>query len=183
LKKSWWFRPLLHERETDPVQEKKKSASKLLVLSGILFVVVQTTLLPHLPVAPDLLLVFCVYLAIYHCSVGAAAGAFLLGYSLDSCTGAPMGMHAFAMSLVFAVVTATARFVWLYNPLSMLCMVLLATILKTGAFLLWGEFGQVTEALQTLLSEVTMSETLAAMVLAPILFSILYHGEEFGYRT
>lgn len=153
------------------------------MLSGILFVVVQTTLLPHLPVAPDLLLVFCVYLAVYHCSVGGAAGAFLLGYSLDSCSGAPMGMHAFAMSLIFTVVTATARRLWLYNPLSMLGMVLLATILKTGAFWLWGEFGQVTGALQTLVSGFTMRETAAALVLTPIMFSILYHGEEFGYRA
>lgn len=143
----------------------------------------QTTLLPHLPFIPDLLLIFCVYLAIHHCSVGGAAGAFLLGYSLDSCSGAPMGMNAFVMSLIFAVTTAIARCLWLHNPLSVLFMVLLAVVLKTGAFLLWGEFGQLTAAVQDVVSELVVREAIAALVLTPLVFSILYHGEEFGYRT
>lgn len=153
------------------------------MLCGVFAVVLQTTLLPHLPLIPDLLLIFCVYLAIYHCSVGGAAGAFLLGYSLDSCSGAPMGMNAFSMSLIFAVTTATARCLWLHNPLSVFFMILLAVVLKTGAFLLWGEFGQLTAAVQEVVSEVVMREAVAALILTPIVFSILYHGEEFGYRT
>jgi rod shape-determining protein MreD len=183
LKKSWWVRPLLYEQEGDAATEKKKSASRLLTLCGIFAVVLQTTLLPHLPVIPDLLLIFCVYLAIYHCSAGGAAGAFLLGYSLDSCSGAPMGMNAFAMSLVFAVTTATARCLWLNNPLSVFFMIMLAVVLKTGAFLLWGEFGQLTAAVQEVVSEVVLREAVAALILTPLIFSILYHGEEFGYRT
>src|SRR3970040_778794 len=63
LKKSWWFRPLLLERESDAASEKKSSSSKLLVLCGLLAIVLQTTLLPYLWVIPDLLLIFCVYLA------------------------------------------------------------------------------------------------------------------------
>lgn len=182
-KKSWWFHPLLSEQESDAAAEKKKSASKLLVLCGILAVVLQTTVLPHLPFIPDLLLVFCVYLAIYHYSVGGAASAFLLGYSLDSCSGAPMGMNAFVMSLVFAGTTAIARCLWLNNPVSVCLMVLLAVLLKTGAFLLWGEFGELTAEVQTVVSEMVVREAIAALVLTPVIFSILYHGEEFSYRT
>jgi rod shape-determining protein MreD len=153
------------------------------VLSGIFAVVLQTTLLPHLPVIPDLLLIFCVYLAIYHCSVGGAAGAFLLGYSLDSCSGAPMGMNAFAMSLIFAVITLTARWLWLNNSFSVLFMIFLAVVLKTGACLLWGDFGQFTTTLQSLIPATMIRETLAAFVLTPVVFSILYRGEEFGYKV
>lgn len=149
----------------------------------MLAVVLQTTLLPHLPIIPDLLLIFCVYLALYHCSVGGATGAFLLGYSLDSCSGAPMGMNAFSMSLIFAVIAATARCLWVSNPVSVFFLILLAVALKMGSLLLWGEFGQLTVAVQALLSEVMMQETIAVLVLTPIVFSILYHGEEFGYRT
>lgn len=183
LKKSWWFRPLLSERESDAASEKKSSSAKLLVLCGLLAIVLQTTLLPHLPVIPDLLLIFCVYLGMYHCSVGGAAGAFLLGYGVDSCSGAPMGMNAFSMSLVFTVITMTARWLWLNNPLAVLFMVVLAVILKMGTFLLWGEFGQLTASVQTLLSELMLRETISALVLTPFVFSVLYYGEEFGYRT
>jgi len=183
LKKSWWFRPLLSERESDATGEKNPTSSKLLALCGILAIVLQTTLLPHLPVIPDLLLIFCVYLAMYHCSVGGAASAFLLGYSLDSCSGAPMGMNAFSMSLIFTFITLTARWLWLNNPLSVLFMVALAVMLKIGAFLMWGEFGQFTTSMQALLSDLMIRELIAALVLTPVVFSILYCGEEFGYRA
>lgn len=183
LKKSWWFLPLLSEQESDAASEKKSSSLKLLVLCGLLALVLQTTLLPHLPVIPDLLLIFCVYLAMHHCSVGGAAGAFLLGYSFDSCSGAPIGMNAFSMSLIFAVITTTARWLWLSNPLSILFMVVLAVLLKMGAFLMWGEFGQLTASVQALISELVIRETVAALILTPVVFAVLYYGEEFGYRT
>ena len=58
----------------------------LFFFAGIFLVVLQTTLfhlLPIGPVVPDLILVLCVYLGLYHPSVGAAFGSFLLGYSID----------------------------------------------------------------------------------------------------
>lgn len=184
MKRFWWFRPLLIEQETDSTGEKKKSASRLLVLSGILFVILQTTLLPHFPAGPDLLLVFCVYLAMYHSSVGSAAGAFLLGYSLDSCSGAPMGMHAFAMSFIFTVVTISARCLWLYNSFLTLGIVLFAFLLKSCVLLLWGgEFGQASTALETLVSSKMLNEAGSALVITPVIFSLLYRGEECSCRV
>ena len=105
-------------------------------------VLLQTSLVSLLPVVPDLLLILCVYLGIYHRSVGGAAAAFFLGYGLDSCSGAPVGTNAFAMSLVFAAVSAIARQLWLNNPFSVLCMVFFGVILKTGAVLLLTDFGR-----------------------------------------
>jgi rod shape-determining protein MreD len=173
----------LYERESDASGEKQQAASKLLILSGIFAVVLQTTLLPHLPVIPDLLLIFCVYLAIYHYSVGGAAGAFLLGYSLDACSGAPMGMNAFAMSLIFAVITLTARWLWLNNPFCVSFMILLAVFLKTVTFFLWGELGQLTSAMASLASPMVIREAIAALALTPLVFTLLYRGEEFGYKV
>jgi rod shape-determining protein MreD len=170
-------------RDSDVSGEKNKHALKLLVGSGVAAMLLQTTLLPHLPLIPDLLLILCVYLGIYHRSVGGAAGAFFLGYGLDSCSGAPMGTNAFAMSLVFAVVTATARCLWLSNPLSVLFMVLLAVVLKTGALLCLGEFGQVAMVLEPMVARYVMWDAVMAMLLTPVVFTLLYRGEEFGYRT
>jgi rod shape-determining protein MreD len=119
----------------------------------------------------------------HHCSVGGATGAFLLGYGLDSCSGAPMGMNAFSMSLIFSVITITARWLWLNNPLSVLFMVVCAVMLKMGAFVLWGELGQLTTSMQTLLSGMIIQETLAALLLTPAVFFVLYCGDEFGSRA
>lgn len=170
-------------RDSDVSSERSKYALGLLALSGISAVLLQTTILHNLPSIPDLLLIFCVYLGIYHHSVGGATGAFFLGYSLDSCSGAPVGMNAFAMSLVFAVVTATARCLWLNNPLSVLFMVFLAVVLKTGAFLCLGDFGQLAILLQPMVARYVMWDAGMAMMLTPVVFTLLYRGEQFGYRT
>ena len=79
----------------------------LFFLAGIFLVVLQTTffqLLPIGPVVPDLILVLCVYLGLYHPSVGAALGSFLLGYSIDTVSSPILGFNAFAMSLVYLAV-------------------------------------------------------------------------------
>ena len=176
-KRCWWSRPVWCALENDVSGETSRYTLGLLGLSGISAVLLQTTVLHHLPLIPDFLLILCVYLALYHRSVGGAAGAFLLGYGLDSCSGAPVGMNAFAMSSVFAVVTVTARCVWLNNPLAVLFMVFLAVVTKTSVFLCFGEFGQLTLLLRPMVARAS------AMLLTPVVFTLLYRGEQFGDRT
>ena len=72
----------------------------LFFLVAIFVLLLQTTLLhllPISPVVPDLTLVLCVYLGLYHPTVGAALGAFLLGYSIDIVSSRIIGLNAFAM--------------------------------------------------------------------------------------
>jgi rod shape-determining protein MreD len=151
--------------------------------SGVCAILLQTTAFHYLPWIPDLLLILCVYLGIYHRSVGGAAGAFFLGYGLDTCSGVPVGMNAFAMSLVFTGVTMVSRCLWLTNPLSVLFMVFLAVVLKTGAFLFLGEFGELTEVFQPMVARYVMWDATVAMVLTPLVFTLLYRGEPFDYRV
>lgn len=153
------------------------------MLCGVAAVLLQTTLFHHLPWIPDFLLIFCVYLGIYHRSAGGAAGAFFLGYGLDTCSGAPVGMNAFAMSLVFTVVAATARCLWLNNPFSVLFMVLLAVVLKTGTFVCFGESRELALLLQPIVAQYVMWDATVAILLTPVVFTILYRGEKFSYRT
>lgn len=143
----------------------------------------QTTILHYLPWIPDFLLIFCVYLGIYHWSVGGAAGAFFLGYGLDTCSGAPIGMHAFAMTLVFTVVAATARYLWLNNPLSLIFMVFLAVVIKTGTFLCLSEVGDLAALLQPLVARYVIWDATIAILLTPLVFTVLYRGEQWRYRT
>jgi rod shape-determining protein MreD len=170
-------------QEGDVAGEKSKYATGLLVLCGVGAVVLQTTILHHLPWIPDFLLIFCVYLGIYHCSIGGAAGAFFLGYGLDVCSGAPVGMNAFAMSLVFAVVAATARCLWLNNPFSVVFMVLVAVVIKTGTFVCLGEFGELAMLLRPIVAQYVMWDATVAILLTPVVFTALYRGEQLHYRT
>ena len=182
-KRSWWSPPTLCVRESDVAGEKNRWTLPLLACSGVSAVLLQTTVFHYLPWIPDLLLILCVYLGIYHRSAGGAAGAFFLGYGLDACSGVPVGMNAFAMSLVFAGVTAASRCLWLTNPLSVLFMVFLAVVLKTGAFLFLGEFGELAEVFQPMVARYIMWDATVAMVLTPLVFTLLYRGESFDYRA
>ena len=61
-----------------------------LVVAAVAAMLLQTTIfpsLPGLPVVPDLILVLAVYLGVAHQTIGGAAGAFLLGYFLDTFSG------------------------------------------------------------------------------------------------
>jgi len=173
----------LYAPESDVSREKNRWTLPLLLCSGISAILLQTTAFHYLPWIPDLLLILCVYLGIYHRSAGGAAGAFFLGYGLDTCSGVPVGMNAFAMSLVFAGVTALSRCLWLTNPLSVLFMVFVAVVLKTSAFLFLGAFGEITEVFQPIVARYVMWDATVAMVLTPLVFTLLYRSEPFDYRV
>jgi rod shape-determining protein MreD len=185
LKKSWWWHPDLSKQQNDAsgTPERGHFSLVLLYLLGIVSILLQTTLVQHLPFVPDLLLILCVYLGIYHRSVGGAAAAFFLGYGLDACSGAPVGMNAFAMSLVFATVSATARQLWLQNPASVLCMVFLGVILKTVAVLLLSDFGQIHLMFHATAARHIVWDAVLAMLLTPMVFTLLYRGEPFDYKV
>lgn len=152
----------------------------LIALSGAGALLLQTTLLHQLPFIPDLMLILCVYLGLYHQSVGGASGAFFLGYFLDSCSGAPVGVNAFALSLVFATVAAISRYLWLSNPLTIASMVGLGVVLKTGVFFLLSGFSQLTEGAQTVVARYLMWDVVVAVLLTPAVFALLYRGEHAG---
>ncbi len=81
---------------------------------------------PSAPLCLILTLVLCVYLGLYHPTVGAALGSFLLGYSIDIVSSRIIGLNAFAMSLVFLTVYLSSRAIWLQHPLVSSLVVLLA---------------------------------------------------------
>jgi rod shape-determining protein MreD len=100
----------------------------------VLAVLVQTTLLHHAPIGgviPDLVLVLCVYLGLFHHNLGGAVGAFLLGYILDTFSGANPGLNAFAMTLIFLLVHLLSRRLWIERGLAAIVLVFIAAAIKT----------------------------------------------------
>jgi len=109
-------------------------------LSGAFAVVVQTTLLRHLPIipaTPDLILVLCVYLGLHYHSAAGALGAFLLGYLLDTFAGTTPGLYCLAMTLAFGVVYLVSKRLWMENPVSNIAAVVLGSAVKIATVLLF----------------------------------------------
>jgi rod shape-determining protein MreD len=88
----------------------------------------QTAIVPHLAIGgiqPDLFLILLFGLSL---SVGpelAAAAGFLIGLYQDSLSGAPLGLNAFALSLIGFLVSGLSRQVKTTQPawrFALLCM-------------------------------------------------------------
>ena len=148
----------------------------LIAVTAAVGLLLQTTLFPLLPLTPDMILILCVYLGLHRHNAGGSAGAFLLGYFNDSFAGNAVGLHAFAMSLVFVLVYLMSRRLWMDNWLSNIAVTFVAALLKalTIAGLLafylsvdfpWRQFfGYV------------WIEALVAALLAPLVFRVLDGG-------
>ena len=157
----------------------------LFVLAAIFVLLLQTTLLhllPISPVVPDLTLVLCVYLGLYHPTVGAALGAFLLGYSIDIVSSRIIGLNAFAMSLVFLTVYLSSRAIWLQNPLVSSLVVLLASLVKGAALVLVSAIFVSIEGFWIGAGWYIIREALLAALLAPVVFAVLRRGENYVDR-
>ena len=157
----------------------------LFFLAAIFVLLLQTTLLhllPISPVVPDLTLVLCVYLGLYHPTVGAALGAFLLGYSIDIVSSRIIGLNAFAMSLVFLTVYLSSRAIWLQNPLVTSFVVLLASLVKGVALVLVSAIFVSIEGFWIGAGWYIIREALLAALLAPVVFALLRRGENYVDR-
>jgi rod shape-determining protein MreD len=76
----------------------------LSLLVGILFLILQTTLLSSYPIQrirPDLLFIFTLYLAFLFPPVFGGILAFLMGYLMDLFSGNTLGFYTFSRPLVF----------------------------------------------------------------------------------
>lgn len=106
-----------------------------LTVAGVLAMLLQTTVLPalRLPVVPDLILVLVAYLAMRHGGVSGVAGAFLLGYFLDTFSGTVLGLQAFALTAAYAAVHVVARTVWTDGPVLAVGAVFLAGCIRAVA--------------------------------------------------
>ncbi len=147
---------------------------------GFLLVLLQTSLLHMLPlgpVAPDLTLVLCVYWAFNRPTVGTVLGSFLMGYTVDVFSSPILGIHAFAMSLVFLVTYLISRQIWARSPLLSAAIVFVAAWVKVIAMsLIWAIFFA-SKAPWTGVLRYVFIEALTVALLAPAFFYLLRWGE------
>lgn len=104
-----------------------------LAVPALVAMLLQTTVLPMLPLMPDLLLVLAVYLGVRHPGVGGVCGAFLLGYFLDTFSGTALGTQTFALTAAYAGAHLVARHLWVEGPLLVVAVVFLGGCLRALA--------------------------------------------------
>ncbi|MFQ5668300.1 MAG: rod shape-determining protein MreD [Candidatus Binatia bacterium] len=147
-------------------------AAALFVVIATTAFLLQTTLLP-LAAVPDLLLIICVYLGLYHHSVGGAFGAFVLGYLEDTSSGTLTGLNACGMCLVFVLVHLTSQRLWVDNTISKVVLVFLASVLKTGVLLALLTLLRPSPGVWRSLPGSVLIEAVLAAVLSPAVFAVL----------
>ncbi|MEW6270846.1 MAG: rod shape-determining protein MreD [Thermodesulfobacteriota bacterium] len=148
----------------------------IFALAGVLAVVVQTTLvqrLGFLPAAPDLILVLTVYLGLHYHSPAGAVGAFLLGYLLDTFSGAVPGLYCLTMTLVFGVVYLVSKRLWMENPMSNIAAVALGSAVKVVTVVLYFAVASARTVSLVVVLRTLGIEALLALVCAPAVFSAL----------
>lgn len=165
------------EQEPSDSETSKLRTFGLLGGCGAGAILLQTSVLQTLPFVPDLLLILCVYLGIYHRSVAGAAGAFFLGYALDSCSGLPAGTHTLAMSLIFSAVALVSQSLWMNNPVSVFGLIALAVLLKTVTFLFLHEAEWAAVLFLPLVARYVLWDVLFSLLLTPLIFALLAAGE------
>jgi rod shape-determining protein MreD len=104
-------------------------------VAGVLAMLLQTTIFPtlRLPIVPDLILVLTAYLGMRHGGVGGVAGAFLLGYFLDTFSGTVLGMQTLALTVAYAAVHVVARTLWTEGKVLAVGVVFLAGCVRAAA--------------------------------------------------
>jgi len=148
----------------------------LFSLLAIATLLLQTTVMPQAlrgRASPDLLLIVCVYLALYRHSAGGAAAAFGLGYLQDAFSGSAMGLNAFGMSLVFGFIYLTSRRLWVDNTLSRVVVVFIAAIIKTGAILVLVASFVSMQGLGLSIFRSVLFDALVVAALSPAAFALL----------
>lgn len=103
--------------------------------AALLTMLLQTTVgavvTPLTEVVPNLVLVLAVYLGLRHHGVGGVAGAFVLGYFLDTFSGTLLGVHAAACTAAYVVAYLIARTLWTEDGLPAMIVVFLAALVHT----------------------------------------------------
>ena len=145
----------------------------IFAVAGVVAVVVQTTLVQRLPAAPDLIVTLCVYLGLHYHSAAGALGAFLLGYLLDTFSGAVPGLYCLTMTLVFGMVYLVSKRLWMENPMSNIAAVALGSAVKIVTVVLYFAVGSTRTVNWWFVLRTLTLEALLALVCAPAVFAAL----------
>ncbi len=146
----------------------------VILLLGALALIIPGTVLRTLApdiITPNFIVALLVFVAFYENNPLGALSAFCLGLEMDICSGVLLGPWAASFIVVFSLLVACSRRIFIQSGLVVFLSVGLATVLSTLLFYLmllfvYGRFSFGSDAIGTLLIEAALSA-----VLGPMLFS------------
>ena|SRR5262244_2409776 len=150
-------------------------------IAAVAAILLQTTIFPEvpwLPVMPDIMLVLAVYLGIRHHSVGGVAGAFLLGYFLDTFAGTLLGLQAFGLTAAYLTVYLIARHLWMDRGFPVIAVAFLAACVRALALLAVGALVAAPLPLWQHVVRYGLLEALAVALVTPAVFACLRRERE-----
>ena len=153
---------------------------------GLIFMLLQTTLLPRLlpsPLLPNLLLILILYLGLSESYYRAMLLCLVLGLLQDSFSSTTLGLHGVVNLLIFLQVRLLVTRLSAESPVLLLLLVAGGTLvhtLLTGFFLtLFAEAGAVLQVLLPALPGQLLANLMAAILL---LGALLLVQPQFGAR-
>jgi len=155
-----------------------------LLLTGVLLMTLQTTLLASLPIRrfrPDLVLIFMLYLGFSFSNVSGGLLAFFLGFLMDLLSGNTYGLYTFTRPLIFFMAQlARGRFYW-QGFSSQFLFVFVFSLLE-GFFILLILSGVSPMPLHNLYPSIwthLLPQSLFTGLVTPVLFGLFQKGSVF----
>ena len=157
-----------------------------LLLAGILFLILQTTLLSLFPIQrirPDLLLIFTLYLAFLFPPVSGGILAFFMGYLMDLYSGNTLGFYTFSRTLVFfAAQFFKERFYLEGFSFQFLFAFIFSTLEGLLIFVLMGAFQPTSLGnLYSLLLAFLLPQSLMTGLGTPLVFFLFQKGHRYYF--
>jgi rod shape-determining protein MreD len=119
----------------------------------------------------------------YHHGVRGVAGAFILGYALDTFSGTVFGLNAFAMTLVYVGVYLVARMLWTEGGVPSMAVVFVAALGRGAALALGAAFLSDARPFWEHLTRRGLFDAAAAALVAPLVFALIGREKRIVGRT
>jgi len=144
---------------------------------GFLFVLIQTSLWPHLlpfETRPDLILVLVVYLALSENHLSGGILAYLLGACLDAMAGSHPGLHGVTLLLLFFCVRFAADHFNTESSRLLIIMVGFGTLFYAGLQVVFASFADAGEIWLPIVRAI-VPQILLNVVAALVLLKLVPH--------
>ncbi|NIQ39966.1 MAG: rod shape-determining protein MreD [Proteobacteria bacterium] len=133
----------------------------------------QTTVLSHLPVKPDLVLILVVCLGLSSAPFSGALLAFLLGCLTDVFAGSTPGFFALTMTVIFFLVIALRSRLYFESTVAKIGLVFLAALVEAVMLVFLTGLTSYLSILPSSLGRLIVGPVLFTALFAPVCFMVL----------
>ncbi len=145
----------------------------LYLIAGLIALFLQTTIISHLPVKPDLVLVVVVCLGLSHSPFSGAVLAFVLGCLTDVFAGSTPGFFALTRTVVFFFVYSIRGRLYFESYLAKVGLVFIAALIDAAVVLFLVGITSHLPILPSSIGRMIVGPVLLTVMFAPFCFLVL----------